>query len=28
MAAARVISGGGIYRDKDGNANLIGLPFV
>jgi hypothetical protein len=28
MAAARVISGGGIYRDKDGNANLIGIPFV
>lgn len=28
MAAARVISGGGIYRDKDGNANLIGIPFI
>lgn len=27
-AAARIVSGGGIYRDKDGNANLIGIPFV
>lgn len=27
-AAARIVSGGGIYRDKDGNANIIGIPFV
>ena len=27
-AAARIVSGGGIYRDKDGNANLIGIPFI
>lgn len=27
-AAGRIISGGGITRDKNGNANLIGVPFV
>lgn len=27
-AGYRVLSGGGAYRDKNGNANLIGIPFV
>lgn len=27
-AAGRFISGGGVYRDKNGNTNLIGVPFV
>lgn len=27
-AAYRVASGGGLYRDKNGNNNLIGVPFV
>jgi hypothetical protein len=27
-AAGRVLSGGGIYKDRNGNTNLIGVPFV
>lgn len=27
-AGARILSGGGLYRDKNGNANLIGVPFI
>lgn len=27
-AGMRFISGGGVYKDKDGNTNLIGVPFV
>lgn len=27
-AGYRVLSGGGVYRDKNGNANIIGIPFV
>jgi hypothetical protein len=27
-AGARVLSGGGIYKDRNGNANIIGVPFV
>lgn len=27
-AAARVATGGGLYRDKNGNTNLIGVPFI
>lgn len=27
-SAYRVLSGGGIYRDANGNADLIGIPFV
>lgn len=27
-AAMRVVSGGGVYKDQNGNSNLIGLPFV
>jgi hypothetical protein len=27
-AAYRVASGGGLYRDKNGNNNIIGIPFV
>lgn len=27
-AALRVASGGGAYKDKNGNTNLIGVPFV
>lgn len=27
-ASARILTGGGLYRDKNGNANLIGVPFV
>ena len=26
--AARIAGGGGIYRDKHGKANLIGVPFI
>lgn len=27
-AAYRVASGGGLYKDKNGNANIIGVPFI
>jgi len=27
-AAGRVLSGGGIYKDRHGNTNLIGIPFI
>jgi hypothetical protein len=27
-SAYRVASGGGLYKDKNGNANIIGLPFI
>jgi hypothetical protein len=27
-AAGRVLSGGGVYKDSNGNTNLIGVPFV
>lgn len=27
-AAGRVITGGGVYKDGNGNSNLIGVPFV
>ena len=27
-AAGRVVSGGGLYRDKNGNTDIIGIPFV
>jgi hypothetical protein len=27
-AGYRALSGGGVYRDKNGNANIIGIPFV
>lgn len=27
-AGARVLSGGGVYKDNRGQANLIGVPFV
>jgi len=27
-ALGRIASGGGLYRDKAGNTNLIGVPFV
>lgn len=27
-AAGRIVSGGGIYKDRNGNSNLIGVPFV
>lgn len=27
-AVARVASGGGVYKDGNGNSNLIGVPFV
>ena len=26
--AGRVVTGGGIYRDKNGNVNLPGVPFI
>lgn len=26
--AYRIASGGGVYRDKDGNVNMIGIPFI
>jgi hypothetical protein len=25
---ARVISGGGLYKDRNGNTNLPGIPFI
>jgi hypothetical protein len=28
MAAGRVASGGGLYRDRNGRFNVIGVPFV
>ena len=27
-AAARVATGGGLYKDRYGNGNLIGIPFI
>ena len=27
-AGARLLSGGGVYKDRDGNTDLIGMPFV
>ena len=27
-AAARVATGGGLYKDRNGNTNIIGLPFL
>lgn len=27
-AAARVMTGGGLYKDKNGRTNMIGLPFI
>jgi hypothetical protein len=27
-AGYRLVSGGGVYRDKNGNTNLTGVPFV
>lgn len=27
-AAARIASGGGVYKDGNGNGNLIGVPFI
>ena len=27
-AAARVATGGGLYKDRYGNGNLIGVPFI
>lgn len=27
-AGARVLSGGGVYKDSNGNTNLISVPFV
>nr|DAU23756.1 MAG TPA: hypothetical protein [Caudoviricetes sp.] len=27
-AAARVASGGGLYKDKNGNTNIAGVPFI
>ena len=27
-AAGRVLSGGGVYRDANGQANLVGVPFI
>lgn len=27
-SAFRLASGGGIYRDKDGNTDIIGIPFI
>lgn len=27
-AAFRLASGGGVYKDKNGNTNVIGIPFV
>lgn len=27
-AGYRALSGGGAYRDKNGNANIVGIPFV
>lgn len=27
-AAARVATGGGLYRDRNGNTNIAGVPFI
>lgn len=27
-AAARVVTGGGVYKDRNGNGNLAGVPFI
>jgi hypothetical protein len=27
-AAYRVLSGGGVFKDRNGNTNVIGIPFV
>lgn len=27
-AAGRIATGGGLYKDKNGNTNIIGLPFI
>lgn len=27
-SAARIASGGGLYRDSDGNTDVIGVPFI
>jgi len=27
-SAYRIASGGGLYKDKNGNTNLIGVPFI
>lgn len=27
-AGARIISGGGAYKDRNGNSNLMGVPFI
>lgn len=27
-AGARVVTGGGLYKDRAGNTNIIGLPFI
>lgn len=27
-AAGRLLSGGGIYKDADGNTDIIGIPFI
>lgn len=27
-AAYRVASGGGVYKDQNGNTNLVGIPFI
>ena len=26
--AGRVLTGGGVYKDGNGNTNIVGLPFV
>ena len=26
--AGRIATGGGLYKDKDGNSDIIGLPFI
>ncbi len=26
--AGRILSGGGIYKDRDGNTDIIGIPFI
>lgn len=28
MAAGRIASGGGLYRDRSGQFNVIGVPFI
>ena len=27
-AAARIATGGGLYKDKNGNTDVIGIPFI